>query len=101
MPEQDRARWLARWLRGCFPSGSNDSICHAQDIAPLQSSYRRKALQLVERLSLAPPAVGSTEELACERLAERLLASDPAAEEAHRALIRLYRHRGKTNAALR
>ncbi|UVC14293.1 BTAD domain-containing putative transcriptional regulator [Mesorhizobium onobrychidis] len=69
--------------------------------APHQSSYRRKALQLVERLSLAPPAVGSTEELACERLAERLLASDPTAEEAHRALIRLYRHRGKANAALR
>src|SRR5262245_19730543 len=37
----------------------------------------------------------------CQALAERLLSSDPAAEEAHRALIRLHRHQGRMNAALR
>ncbi|MER9297700.1 adenylate cyclase [Mesorhizobium sp. M0621] len=66
-----------------------------------QSRYQRKARQLVERLSLAPLAPDSAEEAACEGLAERLLASDPTAEEAHRALIRIYVHRGHENAALR
>ncbi|PSH68322.1 hypothetical protein CU102_13550 [Phyllobacterium brassicacearum] len=72
-----------------------------QWFAPYRSAYRRKALELVDRLSRTYPAVGTTEELACERLAERLVASDPTAEEAHRALIRLYLNRGKANAALR
>ncbi len=72
-----------------------------QWFAPHRSAYRRKALELVDLLSRAYPAVGTTEELACERLAERLVASDPTAEEAHRALIRLYLNRGKANAALR
>ncbi|MES0099609.1 BTAD domain-containing putative transcriptional regulator [Mesorhizobium sp. M0019] len=68
---------------------------------PLLSKYQRKALQLVDRLSLALPAPGSAEETACEGLAERLLASDPTAEAAHRALIRIHAHRGHENAALR
>ena len=62
---------------------------------PYRGSYQRKALRLVERLSLAQTAAGSSEETACERLAERLLASDPVAEAAHRALIRTYAHEGK------
>ena len=37
---------------------------------------------------------------ACEALAQRLLAADPAAEEAHRALIRLHLLQARTNAAL-
>ncbi|MER8967460.1 adenylate cyclase [Mesorhizobium sp. M0074] len=68
---------------------------------PYLSKYQRKALQLVDRLSLALPAPGSAEETACEGLAERLLASDPTAEAAHRALIRIHAHRGHENAALR
>lgn len=68
---------------------------------PHQSRYQRKARQLVERLSLALSEPGSAEEVACEGLAERLLASDPAAEAAHRALIRIHAHRGHENAALR
>ncbi|MER9241965.1 BTAD domain-containing putative transcriptional regulator [Mesorhizobium sp. M0633] len=68
---------------------------------PFLSKYQRKALQLVDRLSLALPAPGSAEETACEGLAERLLASDPTAEAAHRALIRIHAHRGHENAALR
>ena len=69
--------------------------------APYQSRYQRKAWQLVERLSLALPALGAAEEAACEGLAERLLASDPTAEAAHRALIRIHAHRGHENAAVR
>nr|WP_244749959.1 BTAD domain-containing putative transcriptional regulator [Mesorhizobium sp. L-2-11] len=68
---------------------------------PYLNKYQRKALQLVDRLSLALPMPGSTEETACEGLAERLLASDPTAEAAHRALIRIHAHRGHENAALR
>lgn len=68
---------------------------------PYLSKYQRKALQLVDRLSLALPAPGSAEKTACEGLAERLLASDPTAEAAHRALIRIHAHRGHENAALR
>ncbi|NRP73678.1 hypothetical protein ILFOPFJJ_04591 [Ensifer psoraleae] len=69
---------------------------------PHVSSYRQKALQLVDRLSRDLKGGGDTAgELACERLAERLLASEPAAEEAHRAMIRIYQHRGQANAAMR
>ncbi|UVC13579.1 BTAD domain-containing putative transcriptional regulator [Mesorhizobium onobrychidis] len=68
---------------------------------PYLNRYQRKALQLVDRLSLALPIPGSAEEAACEGLAERLLASDPTAEAAHRALIRIHAHRGHENAALR
>jgi len=69
--------------------------------SPYQVRYRQKALQLVERLSLALPETGSADEAACERLAERLLASDPTAEPAHRTLMRIYAARGHENAALR
>lgn len=68
---------------------------------PYLNRYQRKALQLVDRLSLALPMPGSAEETSCEGLAERLLASDPTAEAAHRALIRIHAHRGHENAALR
>ena len=69
-----------------------------QWFAPHQRAYRRKALELVERLSLL---AGPEVEAACQALAERLLAGDAAAEEAHRALIRLYQRQGRLNAAIR
>ncbi|MDG4885534.1 BTAD domain-containing putative transcriptional regulator [Mesorhizobium sp. WSM4884] len=68
---------------------------------PHQVRYRQKALQLVERLSLALPEAETEDDAACERLAERLLASDPTAEAAHRALMRVHAARGHENAALR
>ena len=72
-----------------------------QSFAPHQRSYRQKALDLVERLSLLPvPDLTGVEE-ECRMLAERLLAADAATEEAHRALIRLYQHQGRLNAALK
>lgn len=64
-------------------------------------TYHRKALQLVERLSIALLEPGSGEESACEGLAERLLALDPTLEAAHRALMRIHFLRGHENAALR
>lgn len=72
-----------------------------QWFAPHRRSYRRKALLLVERLSLLAGPDLNAVEAGCLGLAERLLSSDPAAEEAHRALIRLHRHHGRLNAALR
>ncbi|PZV34818.1 BTAD domain-containing putative transcriptional regulator [Mesorhizobium kowhaii] len=69
--------------------------------SPYQIRYRQRALQLVERLSLAQPEAGSADQAACEGLAERLLASDPTAEPAHRALMRIHAARGHENAALR
>ncbi|MCA1440638.1 hypothetical protein I6F07_10475 [Ensifer sp. IC4062] len=69
---------------------------------PHRSNYRQKALQLVERLSRDLKVGGdSAGEQACQRLANRLLAAEPAAEEAHRAMIRIYQHRGQANAAMR
>ncbi|MBB4188117.1 TolB-like protein/Tfp pilus assembly protein PilF [Sinorhizobium terangae] len=69
---------------------------------PDRGNYRQKALQLVDRLSRELNAGGDVAgEQVCERLAERLLASEPAAEEAHRAMIRIYQHRGQANAAMR
>ncbi|MDX8495976.1 BTAD domain-containing putative transcriptional regulator [Mesorhizobium sp. VK22B] len=69
-------------------------------LAPLRANYSRKALDLAERLSLLRE-LGSHEEQACETLAERLVTLDPCAEQAHRALIRIFRRRGKTNDAFR
>jgi len=69
-------------------------------IAPVREDHARKALRLVDELSGKTDAPESAV-TACERLAERLLSADPAAEEAHRALIRIYRRQGKTSAAAR
>jgi TolB-like protein/Flp pilus assembly protein TadD len=68
---------------------------------PYQRSYRQRALLLVERLSLPTGADIAAVEAECQALAERLLAADAAAEEAHRALIRIYQRQGRLNAALR
>ncbi len=63
---------------------------------------RQQALDLVERMSKAEAADSeATAEAAAEALAGRLLSTDGAAEEAHRALIRIHLRRGHVNAALR
>jgi TolB-like protein/Tfp pilus assembly protein PilF len=69
-------------------------------VAPIRQEYARKALRLVDKLS-AQADVTSPFIAACERLAERLLLVDPSAEEAHRALIRIYQRQRKTSAAAR
>ena len=72
-----------------------------QWFTPHQRAYRRKALSLAERLSLRTGPDLKAVEIGCQALAERLLSTDPAAEEAHRALIRLHQGLGRMNAALR
>jgi TolB-like protein/Tfp pilus assembly protein PilF len=66
---------------------------------PHRQALRRRALALAEQLSTNPADAAA--EAACASLAERLLVADPAAEEAHRALIRLELRHGHLNAARR
>lgn len=71
-----------------------------QWFAPHRQAARSKALRLCEALAgLASAQQGNVIE-ACQGLADRLLLVEPAAEEAHRALIRLHLIQGRTNAAL-
>ncbi|MEQ8355289.1 MAG: BTAD domain-containing putative transcriptional regulator [Kiloniellaceae bacterium] len=60
----------------------------------------QQALNLVEALS-EDAIMEENGRAECEGLANRLLAADPAAEAAHRALIRLRLAEGQTNAARR
>ena len=99
--EPSRLVNAADLYRGDILSGINLSDPLDQWFAPYQRSYRRKALDLVERLSQMQGAQAGPAEGSCEALAERLLSADPAAEEAHRALVRLYQRQGRMNAALR
>ena len=55
-------------------------------LAPVRSHLRHQALVLVEALSALPDPEEAARH-AAEALATRLLTGDPAAEEAHRALI--------------
>jgi len=66
---------------------------------PHRSAFKNKALALCEQLSQLDIGEHRLAVQACENLAHRLLADDPTAEEAHRALIRLYQLQGRTNAA--
>ncbi|HEX6019897.1 MAG TPA: BTAD domain-containing putative transcriptional regulator [Burkholderiaceae bacterium] len=72
-----------------------------QWFVPHQRACRRKALQLVEQLSLVSDADLPAIVPEAEGLADRLLTSDAAAEEAHRALIRLHVRQGRITAARR
>lgn len=65
---------------------------------PHRQRFRQKALLLAERLSQLDTAEAQE---AGQGLAERLLMLDPAAEEAHRALIRLHLRHGRATAARR
>jgi len=69
-------------------------------LRPHRETCFRKALQLAEALS---ELAHLTEDVAAcgAALANRLLVSDPAAEDAHRALIRIYQRQGKNSAAAR
>ncbi len=69
-------------------------------LMPIRQDYARKALRLVDTLSRKTDAKPSTI-ARCEGLADRLLSLDASAEEAHRALIRIYQSQGKTSAAAR
>lgn len=68
------------------------------------ASHRRalceQAQIIAERLSKAATVDGEALD-AAQALAERLLQKDPTSEEAHRALMRCFSRRGRTNAAVR
>lgn len=85
---------------GELMSGVDMPEAAADWIAPIRQDYARKALRLADMLSAQTDAT-SPALAACEQLAGRLLSSDPSAEEAHRALIRIYQRQGKTSAAAR
>ncbi|MBL8836824.1 MAG: tetratricopeptide repeat protein [Alphaproteobacteria bacterium] len=91
----------ARLYRGDVLAGVTLPEPLDQWFAPYQRAYRVKALALVERLSEVGAAARPDVEAECQGLAERLLAEDSAAEEAHRALIRSFRRQGRMTAAHR
>ncbi|MBZ9792914.1 adenylate cyclase [Rhizobium sp. 3T7] len=102
--EADRTTDLAsaaEIYRGELLAGEAISDGLDEWFGPYRSRYLRKALQLVERLSLTLTGSESAEAIACEALAERLLASEPTEESAHRALMRIHAGRGHQNSALR
>jgi TolB-like protein/DNA-binding SARP family transcriptional activator len=76
----------------------------SEDVEQFVTSHRRslndQAQAIAERLSKADASDGGSLE-AAQGLAERLLQSVPASEEAHRALMRVHLRRGRANAALR
>ncbi len=82
-------------LEGVPLSGALENLVAAQ-----RAQLRQEALDLAERLS-EESGLSKAEQAACEALANRLLAADPAAEAAHRALIRLRLAEGQPNAARR
>jgi TolB-like protein len=65
-----------------------------------RAAFHRRALALAERLSELAEGDYAADR-AAETLAGRLLMQDPAAEEAHRALIRVFLARSQQNAARR
>jgi DNA-binding SARP family transcriptional activator len=92
----EEALGLADLYAGEFMSGfSFDGQLHAHMLTIRQRQHER-ALRLVERLSLEPEGHD-----AAEALAQRLIAADPSAEEAHRALIRIALMQGKKSRALK
>jgi TolB-like protein len=102
LKEGNRAGWIvaAAAYRGELLAGVELS----EDVEQFVSFHRRglsdQAQSLAERLSEAEDA--SDESLdAAQALAECVLQSTPASEEAHRALMHVHLRRGRTNAALR
>jgi TolB-like protein/DNA-binding SARP family transcriptional activator len=94
------AEWAAaaRLYKGDLLEGMPLSPALDNLVAARRAQYRDQALTLVERLSEGP---APTDAAACEALANLLLERDPAAEPAHRAIIRLRLAEGQTNAARR
>ncbi len=64
-----------------------------------RQAVRSTAVRLVERLSECASTSAAFD--ATERLALQLLRTDAACEEAHRAVMRIFIHRGRRNAALK
>ena len=88
----------AEAYRGEFLEAYSLDASHLAFFQPFAAYYRRLALELCERLS----ADERLDDFAIvESLTRRLLVADPTAEEAHRALIRIFLVKGRRNAAMR
>jgi DNA-binding SARP family transcriptional activator len=102
LQKDNRDGWIAaaRAYGGPLLAGVEVS----EEVEHFLASHRRalaeQASLIAERLSQAD-AVDVEALDAAHALAQRLLQSDPASEEAHRALMRVFIRRGRTNAALR
>jgi len=96
----DPRKWIeaADAYQGDVFAGSQCTAEIEEWLSPIRRHHHQRALELAERLSKSnePTALD-----AAERLAERLLAVAPAAEEAHRSIMRIQLSRGRQNAALR
>jgi TolB-like protein len=91
----------ARFYDGPFLAGHDAPDRGAEDWLHMQRArVHRAALFLVERLASAPLSASAVRETTAE-FAQKLLAHDPAAEEAHRALMRQALAEGRTTAVLR
>ena len=99
-PDVSTLEAAAELFKGELLSGVKLPEAAATWAAPIREDYTRKALRVADELS-GKADVKSAAIVACERLAERLLRVDASAEEAHRALIRIYQRQGKKSAAAR
>lgn len=86
--------------RGDLLQGVAVSESFEQWILPRKRALQQQALAIADHLSTHGPGDDAALD-AGAALAERLLAADPAAETAHRALIRIHMKRGQTSAAAR
>lgn len=87
--------WLGEPLAGLdLPEGAE------QFVSSHRRSLTEQALRLAERLSMADATDREALDGA-QTLAQNLLMQVPAAEEAHRALMRVHLQRGSPNSALR
>ena len=95
-----RSDWIlaAARYKGDLLDGIQTPDRLRENLLPLQMKLRKQALDLCERLS-ADFKIAEDGKAECEELANRLLAADPAAEEAHRAIIRLRLGKGQFNSA--
>ncbi len=93
---------LAEAYRGAFLAGYEAPDSGAEGwLAQQRERLYQRALTVVERLSEAVTDASVPVNAIAVELAERLLAEDEAAEEAHRALIRVAIAEGRTSAAVR
>ena len=96
----ERSDWIeaATGYRGDLLNGIEMPDRLRDNLMPLRMKFRQQALDLVERLSID---FGLSENgmVECEALANRLLGADPAAEEAHRAVMRLRLRTKQVNSA--
>jgi TolB-like protein len=102
LQSDNRDDWIAaaKVYRGDLLAGMEIPNDLEQFVTMHRRNLNDQAQVLAERLTKVADADGESLD-AAESLGTRLLDSDSASEEAHRALMRIHIRRGRTNAALR